>query len=83
MKSGTSTASTKTVFVSRTQRILFSPDSLDIRIFSGFGVSHFALDTSTETLQKHHKTMRDLYTAIDGVERHQARHDGGHHHRDH
>ena len=43
MKSGTSTASTKTVFVSRTQMILISPDSLDIRIFSGFGVSHFAL----------------------------------------
>jgi hypothetical protein len=43
MKSGTSTAGTKTVFVSRTRMILISPDSLDIRIFSGFGVSHFAL----------------------------------------
>ena len=39
MKSGTSTAGTKTVFVSRTRMILISPDSLDIRIFSGFGVT--------------------------------------------
>ena len=46
MKSGTSTAGTKTVFVSRTRMILISPDSLDIRIFSGFGVSHFALLSS-------------------------------------
>ena len=43
MKSGTSTAGTKTVFVSRTRMILISPDSLDIRIFSGFRVRHFAL----------------------------------------
>ena len=43
MESGTSTAGTETVSVSRTRTILFSLDSLDNWIFSDFGVSHFAL----------------------------------------
>ena len=43
MKSGTSTAGTKTVFVSRTRMILIFPRFSGSWIFSGFGVSHFAL----------------------------------------
>ena len=51
MKSGTSTAGTKTVFVSRTWMILVFPRFSGSWIFSGFGVSHFALVTSLDVPQ--------------------------------
>ena len=63
MKSGTSTAGTKTVFVSRTRMILISPDSLDIRIFSGFGVSHFAL-LFTSAIESLRQLERHIFNLI-------------------